>query len=179
MSHEITKQPLQEEVLTPSNAKPAVAAKQAKPKRQAASKAVPSKTTVKPKAATPPAAKKSSKTEKPVKPVEANKTPAKGSKKAPSEVKMETAVMPQADKATKAKKQVPKKPKLVRDSFTIPENDYSLFAILKQRAMTAGIEIKKGELLRAAIVMLNSLGDAEFVNAISSIERIKTGRPKK
>ena len=79
----------------------------------------------------------------------------------------------------KAKKQVARKPKLVRDSFTIPEADYALFASLKERALAAGVEVKKGELLRAALAALNALSPAEFIKAVSAIERIKTGRPRK
>jgi len=46
-------------------------------------------------------------------------------------------------KESKAKKIVPKKPKLVRDSFTFPENDYALLAELKQRALKAGLRSKR------------------------------------
>ena len=70
-----------------------------------------------------------------------------------------------------------KKPKLVRDSFTIPETDYALFATLKQRALGAGVDVKKSEILRAALTVLSKLDDAELVKAIALVERIKTGRP--
>ncbi|HPE05791.1 MAG TPA: hypothetical protein PK101_14380, partial [Thauera sp.] len=86
---------------------------------------------------------------------------------------------PKATKATKAKKHAPAKPKLVRDSFTLPENDYALFASLKQRALKSGAEVKKSELLRAGLAMLALADDAAFLEAVGRIERIKTGRPKK
>lgn len=79
----------------------------------------------------------------------------------------------------KAKKHEPTKPKLVRDSFTLPENDYALFATLKQRALTGGAEVKKSELVRAGLAMLVRADDAEFLKAIGLVERIKTGRPRK
>lgn len=116
--------------------------------------------------------------EKPV-PAPAPKTPAKPVKKAPAAAKEKVAETPKAEKAPKVKKQAPKKAKLVRDSFTIPETDYALFASIKQRALTAGVEVKKGEILRAAVVALAKLDDAELVKAIGLVERIKTGRPKK
>lgn len=112
-------------------------------------------------------------------PAPAPKTPAKPVKKAPAAAKEKAAEAPKAEKAAKVKKQVPKKPKLVRDSFTIPETDYALFATLKQRALSAGVEVKKGEILRAAVVALAKLDDVELVKAIGLVERIKTGRPKK
>lgn len=100
-------------------------------------------------------------------------------KPAPAAAKEKVAEAPKAEKAAKVKKQAPKKPKLIRDSFTIPEADYALFATLKQRALSAGVEVKKGEILRAALVALAKLDDAELVKAIGLVERIKTGRPKK
>ena len=82
-------------------------------------------------------------------------------------------------KESKAKKIVPKKPKLVRDSFTFPENDYALLAELKQRALKAGHEIKKSELLRAGLAALAAMAEQDLVAALAGVERIKTGRPAK
>lgn len=101
----------------------------------------------------------------------------KAVKKPPVAAKEKVADTPKAEKAAKVAKV--KKPKLVRDSFTIPETDYALFATLKQRALAAGVEVKKSEILRAAVVVLANLTDAELVKAIGLVERIKTGRPKK
>lgn len=84
-----------------------------------------------------------------------------------------------AVKEVKAKTPAPKKAKMVRDSFTIPETDYALFNTLKQRALAAGKEIKKGELLRAGLAVLNSLSENELFKVLASVERIKTGRPSK
>lgn len=80
---------------------------------------------------------------------------------------------------SKNKKPAIKKAKLIRDSFTIPESDYALFASLKQRALGAGCEIKKSELLRAGLAVLNSLSDADLLKALALVERIKMGRPRK
>ncbi|MBK1680369.1 hypothetical protein [Rhodocyclus tenuis] len=84
-----------------------------------------------------------------------------------------------ATKAARNKKPGAKKAKLVRDSFTFPENDYALFATLKQRALAAGGEIKKSELVRAGLALLDQLNDAELLKVLDKVERIKTGRPKK
>ena len=151
------------------------------PKEQVATAAAVKKVVAKPKVekkvvATKPAKKEVA--EKQV-PAPAEKTPAKPVKKAPAAAREKIAEAPKTEKATKVKKQAPKKPKLVRDSFTIPESDYALFATLKQRALTAGVEVKKGEILRAAVVALAKLDDVELIKAIGLVERIKTGRPKK
>jgi hypothetical protein len=70
-----------------------------------------------------------------------------------------------------------KKPKLVRDGFTMPEADYALLAALKKRALGAGHEVKKSELLRAGLRTLAAMSDATFVSAVEGVERIKPGRP--
>lgn len=82
-------------------------------------------------------------------------------------------------KEARPRKAGAKKARLVRDSFTFPENDYALFATLKQRALAAGGEIKKSELVRAGLALLNKLDDDELARVLGKVERIKTGRPKK
>ena len=109
----------------------------------------------------------------------AAKVAAKPARKAPAAAPEKPAAAPKAEKLAKVKKQTPKKIKLIRDSFSIPETDYVLFATLKQRALAAGIDVKKSEVLRAALATLAKLDDAALVAAIGLVERIKTGRPKK
>ena len=92
---------------------------------------------------------------------------------------VETAAPAEAPKADKAKKHAPAKPKLVRDSFTLPADDYALFATLKKRALAGKTEIKKSELVRAGLAMLARADDAAFMKAIGLVDRIKIGRPKK
>ncbi len=79
----------------------------------------------------------------------------------------------------KAVKVSNKKPKLIRDSFTFPENDYALLDSLKLRALANGHEIKKSELLRAGLIALQGLADDDLVKLLATVERIKTGRPSK
>lgn len=70
-----------------------------------------------------------------------------------------------------------KKPKLVRDSFTIPKPEYLVLDELKQRAATLTRPAKKSELLRAGIKILAALSDAAFLTALAQVPAIKTGRP--
>lgn len=79
-----------------------------------------------------------------------------------------------ADKPVKAKKV-----KLVRDSFTMPETEYAVIALLKKRCLKAGVSAKKSEILRAAVAGLAKLSDASVLAAIRRLEVIKTGRPAK
>jgi hypothetical protein len=79
------------------------------------------------------------------------------------------------EKAAKAEKA--KKPKLVRDSFTIPKAEYLVLDELKQRATRLTRPAKKSELLRAGIKALAALSDAAFLTALEQVPAIKTGRP--
>ena len=77
--------------------------------------------------------------------------------------------------ASKASK--PKKPKLVRDSFTIPKPEFMVLDVLKLRAATLGKAVKKSELLRAGIKALLAMSNADFVLALEQVPAVKTGRP--
>ena len=70
-----------------------------------------------------------------------------------------------------------KKPKLVRDSFTIPKAEYAAIEALKGRALKRGVGVTKSELLRAGLMLLQPLSDARFKAAMASVPTIKTGRP--
>lgn len=72
-----------------------------------------------------------------------------------------------------------KKPKLVRDSFTFPQIDYDRIGQLKKRALGAGMEVKKSELLRAGLRLLCGLSDRELAAQLKTVEKIKPGRPAK
>lgn len=71
-----------------------------------------------------------------------------------------------------------KKPKLVRDSFTMPKPEYEVLAALKLRAAKLGQTPKKSELLRAGVKALAAMGDAGFLAVLGAVPAIKTGRPK-
>ena len=70
-----------------------------------------------------------------------------------------------------------KKPKLVRDSFTIPKAEFAAIETLKTRAIAMGTSVKKSELLRAGLMALQGLNDAAFKAALSAVPTLKTGRP--
>lgn len=78
-----------------------------------------------------------------------------------------------ADKEAKTRK-----PKLVRDGFTMPKDEYAAIDALKQRAATLGRPVKKSELLRAGLKLLLGLNDDALITALQALTTIKTGRPK-
>lgn len=69
--------------------------------------------------------------------------------------------------------------KLVRDSFTMPREDFDRIARLKERAIDFKRPAKKSELLRAGLQTLERLDDASLHAALDALQPIKTGRPKK
>lgn len=70
------------------------------------------------------------------------------------------------------------KPRLVRDSFTIPKSEYSVLEGLKFRAANLARPAKKSELLRAGIAVLHAMNDKAFLAALNGVPSLKTGRPK-
>ena len=78
-----------------------------------------------------------------------------------------------------AKEAKPKKPKLVRDSFTCPKDEYAAIDVLKVRAAQQGHVVKKSELLRAGLKLLAGLEGEQLLAALQAIPSIKTGRPAK
>ena len=135
-----------------------------------------------------PAAKTASKTASPPK-ARVSSPPAAKKPKAPK------AAASVAAKATKANQSVVKRPvkagapagakaqkvklKLVRDSFTMPQADFELIDMLKQRALDFRHSVKKSELLRAGLQVLAALPHAELQAALERITALKPGRPKK
>ncbi|TXI78216.1 MAG: hypothetical protein E6Q42_03800 [Dechloromonas sp.] len=133
-------------------AKPAKVSKTAKPAAVAAEKPAKAKAE---KPVKPEKVAKAAKAEKPAKPVK-------------------EAKVAKAEKPPKLRK-----PKLVRDSYAMPEAEYALIAELKKRLAALGSEVKKSELLRGGIAVLAALNDAELKAVMGRVERIKTGRPAK
>jgi hypothetical protein len=108
---------------------------------------------------------------KAVKPRAKAAPPAKASPTAKASASPESARLEKDDKA--------KKPKLVRDSFTIPKTEYAVLEALKVRAAKAGTPAKKSELLRAGIKALAAMPESAFLDALGAVPAIKTGRPAK
>jgi hypothetical protein len=70
-----------------------------------------------------------------------------------------------------------KRPKVIRDSFTMPKAEYAKIDELKALGLTVGVAAKKSELLRAGLIALSKLGAPELKTAIKALDNVKTGRP--
>jgi hypothetical protein len=147
-------------------AKPAAKAP-AKPVAKPAAKAAP-KPAVKP--AAKPAAKKA-----PGKPVQKEVPVAREQDK-------EQGIAPAASAAeaapAEAGREKAKKQKLVRDSFTMPEQEYAVLGQVKKACLKAGFEIRKSELLRIGVALISQLDMATLQKVLGSLPQLKTGRPK-
>ena len=69
------------------------------------------------------------------------------------------------------------KGKVIRDSVTMPIEDYERLGALKKKSLTLGIAIKKSELLRAGLITLQRLTNEDLTRVLALVEKIKTGRP--
>lgn len=81
--------------------------------------------------------------------------------------------------AAKPAKEARHKHKLVRDSFTMPREDFDLIHALKERAIGFKRPTKKSELLRAGLQVLATLDDTALRLRLESLLTLSPGRPKK
>jgi hypothetical protein len=84
-----------------------------------------------------------------------------------------------ATSAGEAAPEKPKKTKVVRDSFTMPEADYRLLAEIKERCLAGGKKVKKSELLRAGVNLLAAMPANRLLAVVAKLDAVKTGRPAK
>ena len=110
------------------------------------------------------------------------KSPAKSPLKSAAKTAVKAKLSPQAKTAVKTavkpvKVEKAKKPKMIRDSFTIPKTEYVVIDALKERAGKLSRAAKKSELLRAGVKALAAMSDAAFLAALTAVPTIKTGRP--
>jgi len=69
--------------------------------------------------------------------------------------------------------------KVVRDGFTMPQVDYAKFKSLKALCLKSGVAVKKSELLRAGLHVLEALPAKDLLAQIAALPPIKAGRKKK
>jgi len=69
--------------------------------------------------------------------------------------------------------------KVIRDGFTMPASDYSLIAQVQATSLQAGLVVTKSEVLRAGLHALSQMSCSELKEVISSLQKVKAGRPTK
>ncbi len=109
----------------------------------------------------------------------ARKTPAKKAARKGSAANKPVAGKAAKSANSKSSSAKHKHARLVRDSFTMPEDEYGLLAETKKACLSAGFDIKKSELIRIGIALVHELSTARIQKAQQSLQPVKTGRPKK
>ena len=92
---------------------------------------------------------------------------------------VEAATLPVEPAEKKKDKHKAKKPKLVRDSFTMPEEEYAALGEMKKACIKAGVAVKKSELLRVAVSLLRGMDMPELQQALDRLTPVRAGRPRK
>jgi hypothetical protein len=83
-----------------------------------------------------------------------------------------------AAKPVEQPKEKVKKAKLVRDSFSMPESEYAILGAVKKACLKAGIEVKKSELLRIGVALIQKMDVAALKVVLAGLSPLKAGRPK-
>lgn len=162
-----------------SVAKKAVATKKPVTKvsiSQATVKKVTAKKSVAKKIAAKPAVKKTAVKKTPAQP--SAKAAVKRDARAATKASANSIAKPSAPIEAVAKGKI-KKAKLVRDSFTMPESEYRILNDVKKAFLKSGIAVKKSELLRAGVALLNTTSEDKLRILIAGLPPLKAGRPKK
>jgi hypothetical protein len=70
-------------------------------------------------------------------------------------------------------------PKLVRDTFSMPDTDYQLIAEILERLPALTARSTKSEIVRAGLKVLHNMDDKDLSRVLTQVQRLKTGRPTK
>ncbi|MCC5624401.1 cytochrome P450 [Nostoc sp. CHAB 5715] len=71
----------------------------------------------------------------------------------------------------------PLEKKVIRDTFTMPSEDYELIAVIQERCLQSAMNVTRSEIVRAGLRMLHDLNDEKLTQALKAVEKIKSGRP--
>lgn len=82
-----------------------------------------------------------------------------------------------AENARKLETIKPVEQKVVRDAFTMPSGDHTLFAEIQKKCLSQGMVVTKSEIVRAGLKYFADLKDAELMKIIKAVPKLKTGRP--
>ena len=68
--------------------------------------------------------------------------------------------------------------KTIRDTFTLPEDDYAIINHCKKRFLKQEVSVTKSEIIRIGLKVLEQMSDKEMGESYGLIKNIKIGRPK-
>ena len=68
--------------------------------------------------------------------------------------------------------------KVVREAFTLPENEQQQIEVIRERALQQAIYATKSEVMRAGLLLVSELDDQQLRQLLERVEKVRTGRPK-
>jgi hypothetical protein len=68
------------------------------------------------------------------------------------------------------------KVKAIRDIFTMPPDDHALIEKLRKTCTRADLDATKSLIVRAGLHALNTMPEAELLELVAGLERLKPGR---
>ena len=71
------------------------------------------------------------------------------------------------------------KPRLVRNRFTMLEEEYAVLGEMKKACLAAGVSAKRSELLRVAVSLLRKMDMPALREALGALAPVKAGRMRK
>lgn len=72
----------------------------------------------------------------------------------------------------------PRTPRMIRDSFTMPESEYARLGDVKKSCLKAGYKVKKSELLRVGVALVSEMDVMALKDQLAALVPRKAGRPK-
>ncbi|MEA1938875.1 MAG: hypothetical protein U9N14_07280 [Pseudomonadota bacterium] len=78
---------------------------------------------------------------------------------------------------TPVKKNVPARRKVIRDTFSFPEDEYGRIKEIRKRLMMGGHDATKGEVLRMGLSYLMEMNNDILHSRFGTMKRLKPGRP--
>jgi hypothetical protein len=74
-------------------------------------------------------------------------------------------------------KPIPEHDRVIRDSFTMPAQEYDRIGQTRSRCLKSGVSITKSEVLRAGLAALGQMSEADLLALVRALPKVKTGRP--
>ncbi len=66
---------------------------------------------------------------------------------------------------------------IIRETFSLPPGESAQIDTARRRSAMAGLMVNRSEIIRAGIAALQVLDDATFLQVVSTVPKLKTGRP--
>lgn len=94
----------------------------------------------------------------------------------PADLKERAAGNAPAEQQVTAKPVAPAGEMAVRDTFSMPADEYAVIEKIRKKAARDGYIYSKSEIVRAALLALNALPQKDVMYRLSTVEKIKPGR---